>query len=292
MKNRNVIDEPYIDYYKNIVSAKNNTVNKRPNTKKITLERLEDQIEIKYQHYQLKYQSHLLHEIEDSTFTGSDKTALLSAYSSKGKNIDSIRVKIKNAQPVDLQNLCPYCGILTPNSTDHYIPKDAYPEYAVLAINLVPCCIQCNGKKSEFWKNVEGRGIINYYIDSIPTNQYLFCSVRYDGNIPCVSFSISNDNGIDANLFHIINSHYTKLELLKRFEENSNDEITSTLDSIHSYTKNPSADEVSSMIKTNYDKTVQRFGINHWKCALLMELSLCEDFLLKAVTQPEYLGSE
>lgn len=283
MKNLKYIDPPYIDYYKNIVDAKNNTYKGQTNRAKSTLNSLRGQVELNYNHYQSKFCVSSLHELDDSNYSGFDKTALLKAYSDNGKNLSLLKTKIKDAQELDLQNLCPYCGILTPNSTDHYVPKDSYPEYAVLAINLVPCCIQCNGKKSEFWKQGTSRGIINYYLDPIPNVEYLSCSIEFEERVPCAIYRISNDHEIDDTLFTTIEKHYEKLDLLNRFSESSNDEITNTLDSIHSFTDNPSHEEIISMLNVNYSKKTRRYGVNHWKCALLKGLAQSRAFCEMAV---------
>jgi len=283
MKNLNCIAPPYIGYFQDIVDAKNDTYKGRTNVTKSTLVGLKEQVELKYNHYQSKYDASLLHELDDSYYVGDEKAALLKAYSDKGHNLNLLKKAIKDAQELDLKNICPYCGILTPNSIDHYIPKDTYPEYSVLAINLVPCCIQCNGKKSEFWKLDTGRGIINYYLDSIPNEEYLSCSVKFEEKIPRAIYSISNDNGINSALFSIIETHYERLDLLNRFSESSNDEITNTLDSIHSFTENSSQKEIKSMLNDSHSRKTLRYGVNHWKCALLKGLAQSQVFCGMAV---------
>lgn len=43
---------------------------------------------------------------------------------------------------------CPYCRFGHAETLDHFLPKSRYPAYAVLPINLVPACRQCNTGKS------------------------------------------------------------------------------------------------------------------------------------------------
>lgn len=44
--------------------------------------------------------------------------------------------------------ICPACGEDgTPNTLDHYLPKEAYPEFSITPINLSPMCDICQGKK-------------------------------------------------------------------------------------------------------------------------------------------------
>jgi hypothetical protein len=44
--------------------------------------------------------------------------------------------------------LCPACGEDgTPYTLDHYLPKELYPEFAILPHNLFPMCDRCQGEK-------------------------------------------------------------------------------------------------------------------------------------------------
>jgi hypothetical protein len=48
---------------------------------------------------------------------------------------------------------CPYCGLQKNVTTDHYLPKQYFPQYAVFSPNLVPACTDCqmNGAKGEWF---------------------------------------------------------------------------------------------------------------------------------------------
>ncbi|CAN7448880.1 hypothetical protein LJR038_004881 [Acidovorax sp. LjRoot38] len=48
---------------------------------------------------------------------------------------------------------CPYCGLQKNITTDHYLPKQHFPQYAVFSLNLVPACTDCqmNGAKGEWF---------------------------------------------------------------------------------------------------------------------------------------------
>lgn len=46
-------------------------------------------------------------------------------------------------------NECPSCGNpLSPDTLDHFIPKDSWPEFSIFPNNLVPQCRHCAPKKS------------------------------------------------------------------------------------------------------------------------------------------------
>ncbi|WP_245558798.1 HNH endonuclease, partial [Arhodomonas aquaeolei] len=44
---------------------------------------------------------------------------------------------------------CPLCGHGQASTLDHYLPKSRYPQLAVVPLNLVPCCKDCNTGKGE-----------------------------------------------------------------------------------------------------------------------------------------------
>lgn len=51
-------------------------------------------------------------------------------------------IKDRLSQRQGLNN-CPYCGLPKNVTADHYLPKEHFPQYAVLSRNLVPSCSDC-----------------------------------------------------------------------------------------------------------------------------------------------------
>lgn len=53
--------------------------------------------------------------------------------------------------------LCPFCGNpIKPDTLDHFIPKDLWPEYSIFPNNLVPQCRKCAPIKGSNYFCVEG----------------------------------------------------------------------------------------------------------------------------------------
>ncbi|TGC06732.1 hypothetical protein CRG93_19505 [Escherichia sp. E2593] len=42
---------------------------------------------------------------------------------------------------------CPYCGVGTATTLDHYYCKSSLPQFSILKENLIPCCGECNKTK-------------------------------------------------------------------------------------------------------------------------------------------------
>src|SRR5690606_34072146 len=46
-----------------------------------------------------------------------------------------------------LHGQCPLCGHRQVATLDHYLPKSEFPAFAVLPLNLIPACRDCNSAK-------------------------------------------------------------------------------------------------------------------------------------------------
>lgn len=57
---------------------------------------------------------------------------------------------------------CPMCGGTAVATIEHVLPKDYYPEFAVLSFNLVPCCDGCQRRRSAKGKKYQ---FIHPYFD-------------------------------------------------------------------------------------------------------------------------------
>ena len=47
--------------------------------------------------------------------------------------------------------VCPFCGVGTVNTLDHYLPKKRFPVFSVTPNNLIPACTWCQGAKDEYF---------------------------------------------------------------------------------------------------------------------------------------------
>lgn len=65
------------------------------------------------------------------------------------------------------QDRCPFCGGLgVPANLDHYLPKDSFPQFSVLPVNLVPSCRDCNiGEKGTYFAVNPEEQFLQPYVD-------------------------------------------------------------------------------------------------------------------------------
>ena len=145
MKNLTYLTTDYFQCFTDIVDAKNEN-------EFLTQADLLLKIEKRYDEYIEKFSPDELLLIKDSEYP-KNHPELTGCYKSKTKKVTELLTAIKNNQTSEAKSKCQYCGINKPKTIDHYLPISLYPEFAVLAINLLPCCNECNKKKDNYWKS-------------------------------------------------------------------------------------------------------------------------------------------
>jgi 5-methylcytosine-specific restriction endonuclease McrA len=91
----------------------------------------------------------------------SDQQAALYESQSSSQRI----VKIRQMQ----LKSCPMCGSSVTGTVDHYLPKEDFPEFSVMAANLVPACSHCNsGKKGRTFRGAfPNERFLHPYFDTL-----------------------------------------------------------------------------------------------------------------------------
>ena len=272
-KLNNISTENLISWYGLIVD------NKDDGNIKDNLQQISNAIEDRYNEYLDKFSAVSLITIENSQYD-INHSGLLSCYKSEGNSLKLLKKTIRDNQHKDLKGLCQYCGIFKPKTFDHYLPISLYPEFSCLAINLIPCCKDCNGKKLNYWKENQERGIVNFYVDNIPNNQFLFGNVIFSDGVPHIEYKILNpDNLIDDFFINIVSKHYKRLELLKLYQETSTDELGEMIRVFKIYVENPTIQKIKQNLITDANQLQLQFGLNYWKAVMRITLSQSEPFL-------------
>lgn len=140
-----------------------------------------------------------------------------------------------------ISNICPNCTVGRVESLDHCIPKSEFPEFSDNPLNLMPCCMYCNSKKSSVWRREGQRVFLNLFLDELPNVRYLFVQTHIKDGIPVFKFFIDNRNSIENNLYKKIEKHYSTLDLCNVFADNSDDvvdELAFQFKSVPGYLKN------------------------------------------------------
>jgi len=256
---------------------------KIPQTQNI-LEKIKSQIKNRYLEYDVAFEKNKLSQISQVIYNGQLKKELLSCYSNKTVQLDNLIVRIKQAQIDYIKSTCQYCGIDSDDSTDHYLPKGKFPEFCIKQLNLIPCCPTCNSLKGQSWLDKESlnRVILNLYSDILTTSQYVFVKLNYNKTKKLFNakFSLENRCKIDDSLFELIENHFKKLKLLKRYENKFGtifSQIVSVFDKGKLFKNNPSL--VQEILFNEAISLMEKQGNNYYKAIIKMELSKNENFL-------------
>lgn len=251
------------EFHKTVVS------NKRDEHVKTLLSANESILKDAFDNYDFHFNEDSLIEIESLNLSHELKKALLSLYrydATAFRNLKNSLTTINGKVVV----ICPMCTIDTIGSFDHILPKEEYAEFVDHPKNLIPCCTTCNSKKNLYWKENGTFLFLNLYLDDIPEQQYLFLSVTQTESWPILNFSVKNENDIDEPIFNRISSHYSRLDLCRRFEEASGQYLSEIQDSIRSLKDMGHTDAlIQTLLNQVCDKLQSREGPNFWKVVLL-----------------------
>lgn len=113
-------------------------------------------------------------------------------------------------------NLCPSCGELgRPRTLDHYLPKNIFPELAILLANLTPMCDWCQGEKSDKYKTEVGSKLfLHPYFDEVDRPLY---NLAFSGDPKSPKFTVVVCDELDDNLKSLVITHLDGINLHERY---------------------------------------------------------------------------
>ena len=244
---------------------------KKPGPEKEELQSIETPMQECYNNYKLHFDSNDLEHMQPAQVGRLHKSVLLEMYDSTNLIIRDFRKKFFDINRQTYNNLCPYCVINESNTTEHILPKEKYPEFSVDVLNLIPCCSKCNSLKGDTVLGIDNNKLIlNFYTDILPNLQFLFVDVTAKDYIN-FNYRLENvGNKIDANLFNLIERHFTKLDLINRYNQKA---IQQFSEISNRYLAQDFKDEIEFDNFAKIQLKVWRnnnefYGINHWKQAL------------------------
>lgn len=274
MHNLTPLESELIDEFDLILSSKQDPAH-------LVLTNLRNILITRFNLYQQEFNNNNLENINTHNFTQDARTHLMACYSNSTKALDDLLARIKDNQPLHIRSICQYCCINTDSTTDHYLPQSQYPEFSVNHLNLFPCCADCNPKKNNYWYNLGNfsRGIINLYSDNLPNIQFLFVKLYIFGNVASINYYIENINGIDADLYTIIENHFIRLNLAEKYTEKTNYLYNRMYNMYNKpiYRGNP--DLIRDSLLIEVAQHYLDYGRNHYEGVLMEALANNYDFL-------------
>ena len=245
------------------------------------LKQIEEKVKSAYDNYCIKFSQKQVHTLMPSNLFSEEEKALLEGmFDSDNKIVRTIREWIDANNNRTYLNRCPYCTLNAANTTEHILPKSVYEEFAVHALNLIPCCSECNSKKGDNFKDRSGNSLfLNFYYDILPETQYLFVDLSFDERgIVNFNYRLDNFNHIDVRLFDLISRHYEKLNLLTRFKTKAISEYPEIENSLRTFLYHEDIDAFMTNLKQKAMLDANSYGHNYWKVVLYLALANSNDY--------------
>ena len=176
---------------------------------------------------------------------------------------------------------CPYCCAVKWDTFDHFAPKALFPEFAVLASNLIPACHRCNGKKGDAWTKGGDLLLFNLYFDEWPDDQFLEIDLSYDDGMGAtIDFRIRE--GPLGNASARMKSHFDRLNLLALYREAAASAVGEYRATLRQHSL-PTAAAVRAYMLEEANGLREVYGTNHWR-AITADVLARTDAFLQAMT--------
>ena len=270
MKNLKPYSGDNFSFHKDVIKRKNKRKND-PDYKN-RVESLNNEIESQFEIYKEKFEANTLESLSAIGYNGSNKDDLQELYDYNSKLLQKLKIELTTDDNKRVNNTCQNCSLGEINSFDHYLPQSEFSEYVVNPLNLIPSCTKCNGHKSSIWREAGKRKFLNLYLDKLPEVQYLFVDIKIEENIIELKYFLDSKNGIDNEIFELLDYHYTKLKLFDRFKDNSDIIISELETEITKYVKKLPIEEIKETIIEECKANYKILGRNNWKLVLKMAL--------------------
>lgn len=149
------------------------------------------------------------------------ETYMIKAGSESRKVYDRLRCSAIN-------NKCPFCGIRSVKTLDHYLPKSRFPMHSVNPRNLIPSCRDCNtGKGSDIFESRSKQTLYAYDDNAIfYDNDWVFSTPELKQGILLFDFFADPPASWSQEHRDRAINHFESYGLREVYVENSIDEAT------------------------------------------------------------------
>ena len=257
----------------------NKALKRKSKTNKLKLEGIKSVVFDRFKEY-AKYKNNL-EDIGESPKCCTDvKQVLIGCYTRNTEyEVGILTSNIISMQTTSVQSKCPHCGLSEPETIDHYLPKDIFPEFSILPINLVPMCGRCNNIKNTDWKVKNNRNSIHFYFDEFIDKKFLYCELIYRNQMdvePTAKFKLVKSEEITESQFEVIKNHFKTFNLYDRYSKH----IVETISCKYETCKESglSIEINKATLKGEINSKSRRYGVNYWEVCVLEAILNSENF--------------
>lgn len=184
-------------------------------------------------------------------------------------------VKIRHMQ---LQS-CPMCGSSVTGSVDHYLPKEDFPEFSVMAANLVLACSHCNSgvKGRTFRGATPNERFLHPYFDTLASKPLWLTRIippyqaaQFEPT-PMPGLSANNSEVVQFHLRHVLGPqfHRNAANLWATYPQHLRDEVEGTAP--------VSSARARKEIARSLRRSISTSGENSWSASFFRGVSEDED---------------
>lgn len=171
-----------------------------------------------------------------------------------------------------MRHQCPYCGMGSVSTLDHFLPKSSFGALAIEPWNLVPCCKDCNHAMGSRAASSEENELIHPYSwqDTTPW----LCARLVAVEEPFAEFfpSMTPCGRESRRIAH----HFARLKLGLRYAEASAAAIHETTQVVQHLRAAGDSMRIRDYLRELADSMVRAGGPNYWRAALCRGLSESE----------------
>lgn len=171
------------------------------------------------------------------------------------------------------KGVCPLCGAGVAVTLDHFLPKSAFPQFAVLPVNLVPACRDCNtGKLTAFAVNA-GEQTLHPYFDHVPyvIDRWLKAEVVNSKPVVLRFYTSAPDHWSEENRLRI-EAHFRAFKLGHKYAVLAASDLSSLIGLLENYIGDGGIDEVRRFLMS-CATSESRIHLNSWRSAMFSALS-------------------
>ena len=198
-----------------------------------------------------------------------EKKQFKSLYSYERSDITKLRHRLLTDERGFENEFCPICEVNLVQTMDHFIPQEQFPLYVVHPKNLIPSCQTCNQHKSAKTLDDSGRRHYwNAYLDVVPVERFLYCSISEKNGLPHASFYLQQGS-IGNRIFRLLENTMKEQHVLKTYEAGSGAAIMNLIkEAVMCVRKDACTHTLNYCIEQIRDQKQSDSGINNWKDVL------------------------
>ncbi|WP_456024666.1 hypothetical protein [Pseudomonas protegens] len=194
--------------------------------------------------------------------TDEEKTRFTTLYLSPASN--SVQKPILDRLRSRTLQLCPACGEDgQPNTLDHYLPRNLYPELSITPINLSPMCDTCQGiKLAQTLSHDNKRLYLQPYFDTFLDTQAIKLTIGRPFHAP-KWIQLTPNRYLGKNEGELISRHMNGLNYNTRYMRFFRDEYVRLL-KLASRSRANQQDVRANIL--NFRDNAKDKSINSWAC--------------------------